>query len=440
MNKRRLRRIKFTSCVLSIFLSLLLLLGVTGNPAVANPDGEITKPAGKAILEERTSRDGVKLNGDRIRIEADQLTYDVGNKTITAEGNVTVTTEDSVYHTDSIIYNTDDYSGMMTTFTATVNADPRDLKVSGSGAKLSENETLVSEATLTRCIKENPHYQLTAREIRINGRQVNLKKVVLRLKGVPVFYLPKLSLNLDKRLPSLETGFSGEDGFKLKYNYLAAITSHINWSLEGELTSRDESKVGFGLESTNTAYQNKFKVLYNLDSFWEINDRYAYENDLLLFTVDGQREFSDDKERTFGVGLTRKYWETLLGRWQIGVLARNASKEEDATSYGGFYTGWRLDYNPRPNMVFSYLGITSHTDRQFGDLMDDYGLGDNWLYNISFPIYKEYSFEMNGVYNSDSGDWIHQIYSIHHESCCFSTYLGYDVAEDSIELSWNIKF
>jgi lipopolysaccharide export system protein LptA len=391
-------------------------------------------PAGSTV-----SGDRVKLNGDRIRIEADQLTYDVESETITAEGNVIVTTDDAVYHTESVIYHTKDYTGTMGAFSANLKAQSRDFKITGAGVQLSQSETLVTDAGLTRCPLEKPHYQFTAKTITITGRVVHLENVVLRIKGIPVFYLSKLSINLDQTVPSLETGFSDEKGFRFAYNYLAAITPHFNWSLEGELTSRDESKIGLGLESTHTNYRNKFSLYYNLDAFWEVADVFNYENEDWFLSVDGNRQYSGTEERELGFGLTRKYWDTSLGRWQIGVLAREVSKEESAP-LGGLYTGWRLDYNPRPNLILSYLGITSHTDREFGDLLEDYGLGDNWLYNVNIPIRNGYSLGLNGVYNSDRDGWIHQIYSIGHESCCFKTYLGYDTAKDSVEFKWNIKF
>lgn len=381
----------------------------------------------------------VIINGEKIRIEADDVTYDTETGVIEATGSVKVTTGDMVYHTESITYDMQKSSGVMTAFNGTIYSE-RNIQLSGTSVTLSDEKSTISGVALTRCELDHPHYHISAKEVTIEGEKIHLERVVLKIKEVPVFYLPRLTLNLDRKMPDFRIGYSNDDGLKYAFDYLAELTANSGLVIDGDLSVHGESTLGIGWESNHQGLQNQLKFEYSTDADWAFIDKLVYDDSNWLFTLDVFHDFSVGGEKQYGAKVTRKYWETSWGSWQVSALAREVSKTEEFLKYGGFYTGWQLDYKPSSNVTLSYLRIDSHSSREYGDLMEDYGLGDNWLYDLRLPFGDGYMVGLNGVYNSDDMGWIHQIYSISKESCCFKTELSYDHAEDSLELSFGIKF
>lgn len=415
--------IKLLNMKVMVLVSILTF--VAGISAVAADEGGVSER--------------VIITGEKIHIEADQLTFDTETGVVEATGSVKVTIDDMVYYTESITYDMQKASGVMTSFNGTVYSE-RNVKLSGASVALSEDTTTISEVNLTRCELDNPHYQFSAKEVTIAGKKIRLERVVLRIKGVPVFYLPRLIMDLERKMPDVRIGYSNDDGLKYAFDYFAELTAHSNFLFSGDLSVNGESVLGFGLESTYQGLQNRLEFQYSSDTEWAFKDEFAFEDSHWLIAADVFHDFSSGGETQYGAKATRKYWETSWGSWQISVLAREATETEGSQKYGGFYTGWQVDYKPHPNVVLSYLRIDSHSSRDYGDLLEDYDLGDNWLYNLDVPVGDGYVIGVSGVYNSDDAGWIHQIFSVSKESCCFKTEISYDHAEDSLELSFRVKF
>lgn len=395
--------------------------------------------SGVAATDGSGSSERVIITGEQVRIEADDLSFDTETGIVEATGSVKVTTDNMVYHTESITYDMQKSTGVMTAFNGTVYSE-RNVKLSGTSATISDETASISEVNLTRCELDHPHYQFSAKEVMIEGRKLHLERAVLRVKGIPVFYLPRLTLDLDRKMPDFRIGYSNDDGLKYAFDYLAELTANLGLFANGDLSVNGESTLGIGMKSTFQGMQNRLEFQYSTDTDWALMDELVFEDSNWLFAADVFHDFSSGGEKQYGAKVTRKYWETSLGSWQLGALAREVSKTEDFQEYGGFYTGWQLDYKPSSHVTLSYLRIDSHSSREYGDLMEDFGVGDNWLYDLRLPFGDGYTVGLNGVYNSDDDGWIHQIYSISKESCCFKTELSYDQAEDSLEVSFGMKF
>lgn len=424
---------------------LLIILGSFAGVTWADSQDDLVRSPGENGQDDAVHNDSanerVTLTTDQLYIEADNINYDLESGLIEAEGEVEIEIDGARYNTETLTYNVKEAKGIATAFKGEIKSDDasKDYLVTGEEAVLTGDTVIISKATLTRCPHKRPDYLFTAREMTIREEKIQLKHVVLRIKGVPAFYLPRLSFDQGTRFPDIHVDLGGDDGIALSTGYDAPLTDHLNWFTDTKLSLDDESWLGFGLQTARLPYSNRIRLAYNFDGFWQLDDHFAYELGNWRLTLGGSRQFSDTEESQLGMTLTRKYWESPWGRWQIGGLVRDHTKEIANQPYGGLYTGVRLDYNPHPYVVLSYLGIASHTDYEFGDLMEDFGIGDNWLYEVSVP-FRAYTLGMDGVYNSDGEGWIHQRFSISRQSCAFRTTIGYDFAEESFDLSWRLKF
>lgn len=387
-----------------------------------------------------TASEKVKLVAKDLEIEAENLIYHMDTGLAEASGSVKLTVGEAVYYTEELTYNVKEAAGFTGAVQGAVKSKPRDYKLTGEKINLKAGTVEVTKATVTRCPLEKPDYLFTSRMVIIRGELVRLEKVVLRIKGIPVFYFPSLSFKLNKDLPDIEAGYNDEDGLRLKYKCLSVLSQNAALVFKGDLSTEDESEIGVGLDSNAGGFRNELNLMYNFELYWKVEERFSFESPNAFLVIDGFKDYSAVEHNELGFSLTRKYWATVLGSWQFGVLGRRVwSLDDNDVKYGGVYSGIRLDYSPYPNLVVSYLGIKSYTDDNYGDLMEDFGVGNNLLYDLKIPVGKGYSLGMSGAYNQDD-HWIHQFYGIYKTFCCFKTSLGRDVVENEWKLNWNINF
>ncbi|HOJ78393.1 MAG TPA: hypothetical protein PLZ08_10225 [Bacillota bacterium] len=393
------------------------------------------------------ANDEVILISDNVRIEAATLKYNVDSGWVVANGGVKITFNGNLYYSEELEYNINEQIGSTAAFTATIKEQPRDLKIRGERLIVEEDSQAVDQARLTSCPEIKPHYEFSAKKITITAETIILNKTVLRVKGIPVFYYPQITLpkkngndSVALNSPALKPGYSKEDGLTFDYQFETNLLSNSKLVWSGNLKTKTSSKVGLGLKIDTNNISNLLKVAYDFDDYWEIADYFYYNTERYFLVVDGVKDFSPKQHNETGFSITRKYWNSSLGRWQLGFLARQTwSDDENKLRYGGIYSGIRLDYNPHPYVTISYLGIHSFTNKEYHDLMSDFGLGTNILYDIKLPINQEYQFGLEGTYNIDDG-WYSQKYMIVRDSCCFKTTITYDVENNDWDLKLSIKF
>lgn len=431
---------------------MLLALIVTPVWAEAVPEQVLIEADGGVDYDMEhnitTATKKVKLTREQLIIYADQMIYDGNTGVVEANGNVRLNNKEGEYLTDHLTYNVFASSGNLEEFTATLKGNSRDFHLKGNNLELGTDTSKIAKVGITRCPKPNPDYVIKASRVKITGTKVQLKHVVVKVKGIPIFYLPVLSFYTDLTMPDLQLAFSKKDGIKAKFDFMLLASSASELVFKGDIATKgDDSLLGMGYAKRWGGLRNQFDVFYNLDGWWKLADLYTYENDLLLASVDGYREFSETKNSQFGVGLTRKYWQTGIGEWQVGVFVRKVrafdlnSVDQSDAEYGGTYSGVQVDYRPVSNVKLSYLHINSHTtDPDYRDLMEDFGIGDNFLYEAGLNLTKDLRLSFNGAYNASESKWYHQIYSITKVDCCFSPTISYDSADDSWELKAGFRF
>lgn len=390
------------------------------------------------------SKDVTLTKGD-ITIECQELIYNGKTGDVQASGNVKISTNKFVYQTESLNYNLNQEIGNLAEFKGKIKGDSRDYFFTGSEGRLAGETGTISQAIMTRCPKSKPDYELKAKRIDYNSERVYLRRVVLKVKGIPLFYFPRLSFKTDNNdLPDVKLDYDNEDGLQLGIDYTGPVQNNRSWHFKGELSTKASKVIGFGVKNYfGDHVSNRANLAYDSDGFWVIDDQFNYDIKFFNLNLDGIKEFSDAEETELGIRLTRKYWKTPIGKWQFGVLARDVyALDSLKQEYGGTYWGYQLDYNPIKYMTLSYLQLDSkETNEDYRDFLENFKLGDNYLYNINIPLTEKYSLGLDGTYNTDFDDyWVSRFYRIKYETCCFRLSAGWDDVDKSWEFKTRIKF
>lgn len=392
-----------------------------------------------------TASKDVILTKDDIKIECQELFYNGKTGEVNASGNVRITTSKFVYQTETLSYNLNQKIGDLTDFTGSLKGSARDYYFSGIDGALAGESGTISNVIMTRCPEPKPEYLLKAKRIDYDSDKVYLHRVVLRVKGIPVFYFPKLSFKTDDNdLPDVRLDYDGEDGLQIGIDYTGPAKNNRSWHYKGELTTKGANRIGFGIKNyLGDLISNRVNLAYDFDDFWVIDDQFNYNTRLFNLNLDGIKEFSDEEKTELGIRLTSKYWETPIGRWRVGMLARDVyALDSSNQEYGGTYWGHQLDYNPSKFVAVSYLRLDSdETNEDYRDFLEDYKLGNNYLYDISIPITQKYSLGLDGTYNPNvEDDWVRRFYRIKYETCCLRLSAGWDDLAKSWEFNSRIKF
>lgn len=389
-------------------------------------------------------KDVILTKGDII-IECQNLIYNGNNGEVEASGDVKITTGKFVYQTQTLNYNLNEEIGDLAEFEGKVKGDSRDYYFSGKEGTILGDKGSLSKAVMTGCPKPKPDYVLTANRIDYDSERVYLRNVFLKIKGVPVFYFPRLSFKTDNNdLPDVKLGYDSVDGLQLDFDYSGPVKNNHSWHYQGDLSVKGENIISFGVKHyLGNHFSNRVNLGYNFDGFWKLSDYFNYGTRLADLSIDGYREFSDQEKTEIGFRLTRKYWDTPLGKMQFSILARDVfALDSGKGEYGGTYWGHQLDFNPSKYLVLSYLRLDSkEKNEDYRGFLEDYKLGDNYLYNINIPLSTKYSLILDGNYNPDwDGDWVNRYYRIKYENCCFRLSAGWNDLAESWEFSGRIKF
>jgi lipopolysaccharide assembly outer membrane protein LptD (OstA) len=430
-----------------VLILVLLLPALLATTVLAMDDTQILLDADDGIDYDMgqnitTARKNVRLTRGDLLILADQIVYYGQTGIVEASGHVVYKAGTTEYRTDFLRYDVLNNTGKSETFRAVVAGEPRNFNITGQAVSLNPNDVSeLSQVTITRCPKANPDYLFSAARVQLNGRRVRLEHVLLKIKGIPVFYLPVLIFYTDYGLPLLVPGYDEDDGYNLKYQFMLVDTPKREWNFKGELSGKGDANVGFDLGIKSRRIRNHTELLYYYwHDYLKLSNSFVYETPLLKTTLDGFKKFQDNEEAQLGLSLTRKFWQSPVGAWQAGLLIRRVLAEEHGETYGGTYSGIRLDYQPHQNVQLSLLGIKSHSGNDYRDLMEDFGIGANALYSVKIPLDHKYTFGLSGSYNLNDAHWCHEIYSITYNGCCFQPYIAYDRADHSWNWTFKIKF
>ncbi|HEV2884845.1 MAG TPA: putative LPS assembly protein LptD, partial [Pyrinomonadaceae bacterium] len=188
------------------------------------------------------------------RLQADKVTvYEATNKVL-AEGNVVFDQGEQQRITGSRAeWNYRTKTGYFidsTGFTNQTQDGTRIYFTADKVEKISLDTIVVTNGQITACEEDVPKWSFNAKRARIKtGDRVRVYSPSLRVKGVPVFYLPYASVSIKQR--DRASGFltptfggSGQKGFRLSNAYYQTLGRSADVTLRNDIYSK--RGLGFG--------------------------------------------------------------------------------------------------------------------------------------------------------------------------------------------------
>jgi len=212
--------------------------------------------------------------GDVIVI-ADRATYNRITDDLLAEGNVYFEQQGQRITAERIELNYKTKRGTITTPTAFTNSTPdgTTLVVDASRADKINNDTYTLEnAKLTACQEAVPKWAFTAKRARIRlDHRAKVYNAFLRVKNVPVFYLPYASISISKKdrssgflLPS--SGSSSIKGRTLHLAYYQTLGQSADVLVRTDIFSKRGVGLGFDFRArTNETSKINFGSFLVID-------------------------------------------------------------------------------------------------------------------------------------------------------------------------------
>ena len=211
------------------------------------------------------------------RLQADKVTvYEATNKVV-AEGNVVFDQGDQQRITGSSAeWNYRTKTGFFlnsTGFTNQTQDGTRMYFTADRVDKISLDTIVATNVQVTACDEDVPKWSFHAKRIKIKtGDRVRMYSPNLRVKGIPVFYLPYGSMSIKQR--DRASGFltptfggSGKKGFRLSNAYYQTLGRSADVTLRSDLYSA--RGLGFGADLRTRANSRSF---FNL-GFYMVKDR-----------------------------------------------------------------------------------------------------------------------------------------------------------------------
>lgn len=189
----------------------------------------------------------VEVSWQSYRIFADLVEYQPQKRTLTADGRVTLTSEESVLSGSKLIFNLKDQTGVIED---AVGMMPPSVSYSSSQMRMTDADTMrFNRLNFTSCNQRVPRWEIRCRDGKIvKQRYIEMRAATIRIKRIPVLYLPYLRYPIDPDgratgflFPAL--GSSSLRGFFMQNAFFWNIRSNLDLTLTADYFS----KVGWGL-------------------------------------------------------------------------------------------------------------------------------------------------------------------------------------------------
>jgi LPS-assembly protein len=206
--------------------------------AAAAPSGGTIAPTEVRIVAARQERSGdrvyaageVEIHCGEFLLFADRIEYDLGTKDLLAEGDVVVQSGGDVLRAERIVYNLG--TGLGTIEKASGLVPPSILFEAATLERKGDTLYGLRRARLTACTQPNPRWSFSlARADLRKGEYIAMRGAVVRVKSVPVLYLPYLRYPLKDRATGFlapRIGFGGEKGFTFSQSFYWAMAPNMD--------------------------------------------------------------------------------------------------------------------------------------------------------------------------------------------------------------------
>jgi len=228
-------------------LLLLVLVPVLSLPAQDAREDPIVYADQKTIGEESLRASGhVEVLWQDYVIYADAIDFNLKTRELFAEGRVTLAAKDMVLSGEKLVFNLKTQEGEL--LDASGLASPV-VRIRTDRLKQSDRETLTFQRLdFSSCAQIAPRWSISSSKGRIKKEKyIAMSDAVLRLKNIPVFYLPYLRYPLQKDgratgflIPRL--GSSTLRGFFVQNSFFLALRPNIDMTFGLDYFS----KLGFG--------------------------------------------------------------------------------------------------------------------------------------------------------------------------------------------------
>ncbi|RPI98039.1 MAG: LPS-assembly protein LptD, partial [Candidatus Aminicenantes bacterium] len=164
---------------------------------------------------------------------ADRVEYDTVTKDVLAEGNVVIQSGGEVIRAERVRYSLE--SGRGTVEQASGLISPSVLFDAEILERRQADFFSLKKAHVTACTQPNPRWSFGVSKANLKqGDYIEMWDAVVRVKSVPVLYLPYLRYPLKERatgflLPRI--GFAGEKGFSLSQSFYWAMAPNMDATL-----------------------------------------------------------------------------------------------------------------------------------------------------------------------------------------------------------------
>jgi len=172
----------------------------------------------------------VEIHYGELLLFADRVEYDLETKDVLAEGNVVAQSGGQVIRAERVRYNLE--SGRATIGRASGLVQPSLLVEAETIERKQAGLYALTKGRFTVCAQPNPRWSFGLSRANLKtGDWVEMWNAVVRIKNVPVFYLPYLRYPLRDRatgflLPRL--GYGGEKGFVLSESFYWAMAPNMD--------------------------------------------------------------------------------------------------------------------------------------------------------------------------------------------------------------------
>ncbi len=390
----------------------------------------------------------VRILRNPISLTADKFVLNTHTGWVEVTGNAQYISPIETYRSNKIRYNLNQKTGEVGELQGLVKGDPKDFYLTGKEARLSEGTTVISSAKLTRSPRKDfPDYVFDAQKMVIKGEDIYMEKVVLKLLGIPVLYLPHMDLR-GEAVPRINlTASQGEEVpisrqvEKTKEPVVSEERSNTaNQSEEMEKTPPvdtsiavtdannakqiEESKQSPAIDTSGATnsekkskrvhvsqiyqikvnpvdkpsvitagrlyswgiYSDEVDLNYDTRGIFSLSDVYQIDWTKYNLTVDGKSDLNEEPKREAGITFTKKAWETKYGYWQTSLLSRWIYSEQKDHTCQGVYGGYRINYQLNPDLGFSYIYLTdlSGSDQDWDLLKEDFLVTNNFQLKSNF--------------------------------------------------------
>lgn len=266
-----------------------------------NQPVEITS-SGETIYENglATARDNVAIHIGDTDIYADFAQYNSRTHEITADGNVRIYRDVSLYVADHALYNLDTKQVQ----TRQMRTDYQPYFLSGQNVvQTAQNAYQVRDANFTTHDAPNPDFHLHARTVRVyENDHVVFRDVTFYIGGVPIFWWPYLYQSLNDAFNfTVSPAYLSSWGPSLLTQLTLPITDDIKGRLRLDYRGRRgvalgfESDIDYGKDKSSWA---KLKTYYIQDQNPLINrtdlPRKAVPTGRYRFSLEDRTNLSDD--------------------------------------------------------------------------------------------------------------------------------------------------